>query len=335
MKILVVGCGSIGQRHLQNLRTLSAGELMVFDTSRERSLEAGAKYGATDWPSFEEALSQGPDAVLICTPTSQHIDYALTAIENYSHLFIEKPISHSLEGVQELADTAKARGRVVLVGCNFRFHWGIKLARRLIAGGKIGRVLFAQAEFGQYLPSWHPGEDYRQGYSAQQALGGGIILDSIHELDYLHWFFGDADEVYCRADKLSDLEIDVEDTAEIILNYANNILARVHLDYIQRAYNRSLKVVGEEGVITWSFSDNSVAWYPGEEKVWRVLHKNTPYDVNDMYLAEMKHFISCIQGYENPMVDACEGKSVLEVALAAKNSAELRRPVSLETSRKL
>lgn len=329
MKFLVVGGGSIGRRHLQNLKQLAAGELMVFDIQEERGREVAKQNEAQFCPTFEQGLLQKPDAVLVCTPTSQHIPYALTAIQNDCHLFIEKPISHSLEGVDELVKTAVKRKRVVLVGCNFRFHWGIKLARQWVEAGKIGRVLFADAEFGQYLPDWHPWEDYRQGYSAQKALGGGVILDSIHELDYLYWFWGKIKEVYALADKLSRLEIDVEDMAEIILRFSNGIVARVHLDYLQRPYHRSLKIVGEEGVITWSFTDNNVGWFSGKEGRWHISRKKTPYDVNEMYVEEMKHFLCCLEGEESPLVDARAGEYTLSLALAAKQSAERRCPVIL------
>lgn len=331
MKFLIAGCGSIGQRHLKNLKSLSAGELLIFDANKERALEAEKRHGAKAFSSYEEALAQRPDAVLVCTPTSLHMDYALAALENNCHLFVEKPISHSMEGVDRLASLASTRNRVVLVGCNFRFHWGLRLTRQLMEEGRIGRILFAQAEFGQYLPDWHPWEDYRRGYSAQKSLGGGIIIDSIHELDYLSWFLGKVKEIYCAADKLSSLEIDVEDIAEMILKFASGVIARVHLDYLQRDYNRSLKVVGENGIITWSFQDNSVKWYSGEERTWHDLGKNTPPDVNEMYVEEMKHFLHCIEGQESPLVDAREGKSILEIALAAKSSAEKGLPVSLST----
>jgi len=325
MKFLITGCGSIGTRHLKNLQSLNAGELMIFDIDRERSEKAGETYGARSVTDFAEALAEQPDAVLICTPTSLHIDYALSAARSGSHLFIEKPLSHSMEGVEELL-TASLKS-VVLVGCNFRFHWGMQFVHELIEESKIGRVLFADAEFGQYLPDWHLWEDYHRGYSASKALGGGIILDSIHELDYLYWLFGKATEVYCAADKLSNLDIDVEDTAEIILRFAGGVMTRVHLDYLQRAYTRTLKIVGETGTIDWSFTDNCVRWYSSQDKQWHDSQRETPYNVNEMYMEEIKHFLRCISSEETPLANAQDGKYILEMALAAKKSAETKQMV--------
>ena len=329
MKFLIVGCGSIGRRHLENLKALSAGEIAVFDTDRDRALLAENNYGVRSFASYEAALAANPDAVLVCTPTSLHLDYALAAVKSDSHVFIEKPISHSLEGLDDFASIARDRNRIVLIGCNFRFHWGIRLVKQFMEAGKAGKVLFADAEFGHYLPDWHPWEDYRQTYSARKELGGGIIFDSIHELDYLYWLFGKAGEVFSSVGKVSSLEIDVEDIAEMTVKFDSGVLARVHLDYIQRAYHRSLKVVGEEGVITWDLKKNTVDWYAGVEKFWHTSMPDADYNINDMYVDEMKHFISCLKGEASPLADAGEGKSVLQIALAARRSSEAGKAVSL------
>jgi predicted dehydrogenase len=216
-----------------------------------------------------------------------------------------------------------------MVGCNFRFHWGLVKVKEMLDGGRIGRAVFAHAEFGQYLPDWHPCEDYRRGYSAQKSLGGGIILDGVHELDYLHWLLGEFNEVYCRAGKVSQLEIDVEDTADFVLQMKSRAVATVHLDYIQRSYNRSLELVGEEGTILWSYQDNTVKLYTATEKNWQTFGKDAPYDANEMYVDEMKHFLRCIQGKEQPIVDGREGKRILETALAAKESSRTKKAVFL------
>ena len=329
MKFLVVGCGSIGKRHLGNLKSLSAGELIAYDSLPERRDEVEAKYGVSTFSSFEEALRSKPDAVLVCTPTSRHMDYALAAAAAGCHLFIEKPISHTTEGVDELIDTASAKGLAVLVGCNFRFDWGLKVAKKLVDEGRIGRLLCARAEFGQYLPYWHPGEDYRRGYSASRALGGGIILDAIHEINYIQWFMDGVEAVSCFAGRLSPLEIDTEDTAEILLRFKDGAMAELHLDYLQRAYNRSCELIGEEGTITWSFQDKQVRLYSVGNEQWQVYKADPAYDVNDMYVAEMEHFRRCIGGEEQPLVGSRQGKYDLEVALAARKSSETGKVVNL------
>ncbi len=325
MRFLVVGCGSIGKRHLGNLKALSAGELVAYDSNPERCEEVRDKYGIKVTADFDEAMSYEPNVVLVCTPTSLHMDYALPAVRHGCHVFIEKPISHSMDGVHELVDIIFQRKLVSLVGCNFRFHWGLKLVKKMLDEGKIGSVLCARAVFGQYLPDWHPWEDYRKGYSANKTLGGGIILDALHEIDYIHWLMGKVDTVSCFAGKLSSLEIDTEDTAEILLCFQNRAIAEIHMDYVQRAYNRSCELIGEEGTITWSFQDNQVRLYSAKDKDWQLYAQDIPYETNQMYIAEMEHFLRCLRGEEQPALNAIEAMRELEIALAAKESSESGR----------
>jgi predicted dehydrogenase len=324
---LVVGCGSIGKRHLSNLKLLSAGELIAYDTEPERREEVRQKFGVKAVSNFEEGMQLKPDAVVVCTPTSLHINYALAAVRHGSHVFIEKPISHTMEGVDELIDIASSKNLVTLVGCNFRFHRGLKLAKKLLEEGRIGKLLCARAEFGQYLPDWHPWEDYRKGYSANKALGGGIILDAIHEIDYIQWIMGKVDAVSCFAGKLSSLEINTEDTAEILLRFKSGAIAEIHMDYIQRAYNRSCELIGEEGTITWSFQDSQVKLYSAKDKDWQLYE--VACEVNEMYVAEMEHFLRCLRGEELPALNATEAKTELEITLAAKKSSESGKVITL------
>lgn len=329
MRFLIIGCGSIGKRHLGNLQSLSAGELIACDVSRERREEVGKKYGVETISDFDEAMQREPDAVLVCTPTSLHIDYALAAARRGCHTFVEKPISHTMDGVDDLIDTASSGRLVTLVGCNFRFHWGLKLAKSLLEEGKIGKLLCARAEFGQYLPDWHPWEDYRSGYSANSALGGGIILDAIHEIDYVQWMMGKVDEVSCFNGKLSSLDIDTEDVAELLLRFKGGAIADIHVDYVRRDYNRSCRLIGEEGTITWSFQNNEVRLYSAKDKEWQSYTSDTPHEVNEMYTAEMEHFLRCIKGEEKPALGAEEARSELAIVLAAKKSNETGEVVKL------
>ncbi len=329
MRILVIGCGSIGKRHLKNLASLSAGKFMAYDTDEGRRNEVEQELNIETVSDIGKAWGQDIDAVLVCTPTSHHMEYALEAVRSGRHLFIEKPISHNLEGVDELIETAASKGLIVMVGCNFRFHWGMELAKRLADEGTIGRILSAHADFGQYLPDWHPYEDYRRGYSANEGLGGGIILDAIHEIDYVLWLMANPTLVSCLSQKTGSLDIDTEDSADINLGFEDGTAASIHMDYLQRAYNRSLKLIGEAGVITWTFQENSVRVYTADDKSWKSYEADKPSETNDMYIAEMRHFLACVEGKQKPMLDAVQAKRDLEVALAAKESARTGRAVRL------
>ncbi len=176
-----------------------------------------------------------------------------------------------------------------------------------------------RAEFGQYLPQWRAAQDYRAGYNAHNEMGGGIILDGSHELDYVRWLGGEVDTVYCAAGHLSRLEMNAEDGAEITLRMVDGVIAEIHLDCIQRGYSRNCKALGEEGVLVWDFKEG-VRCLNGDGGTWQ--HFPIAPDPNEMYLEEMRHFLKVVKGECLPAVDGATGKRILEIALAAKESAK-------------
>jgi predicted dehydrogenase len=332
-RFAVAGCGSIGKRHIKNLLALEAGEVLAFDVQAERRHEVGATPGVETLASIEDVWAREPDVLLIAVPTAMHMALALAAAERGIHLFIEKPLASSWDGVERLLELVRERGIVSLVGCNLRFHPGLALVKRLLSEQAVGRPLTARVEFGQYLPDWHPMEDYRRSYSARAELGGGVILDAIHEIDYIRWFLGEVTQVVCLAGKLSDLEIDTEDTAALLLGFANGAVGEVHLDYVQRTYSRSCQIIGAEGKIHWDYAAGQVRWHSTHTRQWNHWRNPPAWDANQMYLDEMKHFLACLAGAEKSQLDAAEAAQVLRIALAAKESARQRRWMELGACR--
>jgi len=318
MQILIVGCGSIGERHMRNLRTLGVADIGVVDPLTARVDEAVRKLGARRHRQLGEGLASKPDAVLVCTPPHAHTSVARQAISAGCHVFIEKPLANMLEGIDELLAEAACRGRIIYVGYNLRFHAGLRRLKQRLDEAVIGRTMNIRAEFGQYLPDWRPTQDYRQTYTAHVAMGGGIILDASHELDYVRWLCGEIESVSCAAGKLSGLEMDTEDMAEITLRIKGNLIAQVHLDCLQRDYVRTCKVVGEKGTLIWDLKQG-VRHYDAATARWQ--DEPIVPDLNDMYVKEMEHFLSCVRGEASPLVDGVTGKRVLELALAAKRSS--------------
>ena len=308
MRFLIIGCGSAGERHTKNLLSLGQ-EVFVFDKDLVRAQRLVDTYGVSiyDFKSHHLPIA----AFVIATPPNYHIPFAFEALRHDSHIFIEKPISNSLDRVDELITLAKKQDKIIQVGYQLRFNPGLMLVKKILDEGKIGRLLSIRAEFGFYLPYWHHSEDYRNLYTCYESQGGGIILDSSHEIDYVRWLTGsEVTQVSCFADKLSNLEVDVEDTAEINLKFESGAIGNIHVDFIQRDYIRSCKLIGEEDTIGWKLSQY--------EK-----------DSNIPYLEEMRHFISCIENHENPLVNAETGKRVLEIALAAKQSARENKVIGV------
>ena len=328
MKILVVGCGSIGERHIRNLKMLSVDKIIACDTSPERLALMKEKYDIHEtYTELQKAMDQGIDAVLVCTPPSTHIPIALKAVDYNAHVFIEKPMSNSLDGVDELIKKASKNRLIICVGYNFRFHQGLKLAKEIVDRGEIGKILFARAEFGQYLPDWRPWQDYKQSYTAKKDLGGGIILDGSHEIDYMRWLLGDIEQIFCFAGKISSLEVETEDVAEILLKFKSGAIGEIHLDFVRPGYSRTCELIGEEGVIIWDYSEKSVKTYSSKSKKWDIF--NIDADTNDMYIEETKNFINSVYGNEKPLINGKEGKKTLQLALAAKESAKSRRILKL------
>jgi predicted dehydrogenase len=328
-RIAVVGCGSIGARHLRNLAALGCDDLIAIDPDRERRSIAAEAVGARTAPDLEAALAVGASVVLVTAPTHLHLGLAQLAVDAGADLFVEKPLAASLDGLDELIEAADRQGTTALVACNLRFHPGLQRVHELATGGAIGRIVSARLEFGSWLPDWRPAQDYRAGYATQRASGGGVVLDAIHELDYARWLLGDVASVACFADTLSSLEVETEDVAAILLRFESGAIGEVHLDYVQRAYRRTCRLVGEAGTLTWDFTTGETRLYSAERTSWMSFHAPGGWTVNDMYVAELEHFLACLRGEAVPEQTLRDGRRAVEIALAALASSEESRIVRL------
>ncbi len=302
--------------------------MIAFDTSLACRDTVSRDLGVLTVDDMAAGWNMSPDVAIITTPTSSHLQLAIEATRRGCHFFVEKPLSDTLEGVDQLVAAVAEAGIVSLVGCNMRFHPGVRALKKLVDAGALGSILSAHFEFGQYLPDWRPLDDYRTTYSARRDLGGGVILDAIHELDYATWLLGDVSDVACFADHVSKLEIDTEDAASILLRFRAGAVAEVHLDYVQRAYSRSCKLVGELGTARWDYTRPDLEVYLAHTKEWRTTRLFDEWDPNAMYLDEFQHFLRCLDGEEMPLSDVVAGRNTLSLAIAAKTAAAERRTVS-------
>ena len=326
MRFLVVGTGSVGLRHCRNLVTLGH-EVLAWDVDPTRRDEVRSVPSVEIAGGFHEALDAKPTAALICTPPSSHVKVARQALESGAHLFIEKPLAVTTSDAIPLVAEAERQRRILAVGFNLRFLPSLKRVKTLLDDKRVGRVLTVRAEFGSYLPEWRPGRDYRENYAVQSALGGGILLDAVHELDYLTWLLGDVSDVNCTAGHVSELAGDTEDLAEVTLRFESGVLAQVHLDYLQRVYRRNLQVIGDAGTIVWDYPTHSVTTLASDAQPESVGAMDG--DANLMYVEELRHFVSCVEGREAPMVDGREALRSLRVVDAAKTSAREGRRVTV------
>jgi len=277
---------------------------------------------------FDEGLrSFKPDVVFVCTPPVLHVEQALCALKNSADVFIEKPLSNRLEGVDELKGAAGKFGRVVHVGYNLRFNPGIQTLKRLVEEGVAGRILYARAEVAQYLPEWRPWQDYRRSYTARRELGGGIILDASHEIDYVLWLLGPPSELTCMAGTVSGLEVNVEDCATILIRFRSGAQADVHMDFVQRTASRSFALAGERARLEWDHALSQVRIIRPECEPEVI---NYEVEINQMYVAEVEEFFSCVHNRGTANGSLAEAELTLEVALAALTSAAEKKWVSFE-----
>jgi predicted dehydrogenase len=259
------------------------------------------------------ALDQNAfDAAVICTPNHLHIPCAQKAVDAGLHIFVEKPLSHAMDGVENLITSYKSKGLIGMAGFNLRFEPGLQYIKERL---DPARVAFAQVEFGSYLPGWRPGMDYTKGYSANKLMGGGIILDDIHEIDYACWLFGYPQSLHSTFGTYGELDINVEDVADMHLHYPDKIVT-IHADYLQRRYSRSCKICFRDGYSTeWVFGDHVTEYTETGDNIFSYRDRFT---TNDMYLEEMRYFLSCIIKDTPPESTLENAAKILRIALAAK-----------------
>ncbi len=328
MRFLIIGAGSIGTRHSRNLIDLGHA-VTLWDQDSARRDSARRELDVEVAASLERGLERCPDAVAICTPPATHVSLARRAVGAGAHVFVEKPLADSTDEVPALLDAAKRGGRVLAVGFNLRFLPSLRRVKALLERARVQKIFSVRAQFGFYLPMWRRGRDYRENYAVRATEGGGILLDAIHELDYLGWLFGEPREVFCTAGHVSDLAGDTEDLAEITIRFASGVLANVHLDYLRRAYRRDLEIIGEAGVILWDYSERSVRILgPAPDQV--EIEAGVDDGPNEaMYVEQMRHFVRCIEGREDPLVDGWEALRSLRLVEASRMSAAERRWVTV------
>ena len=323
-----MGYGSIGKRHTDNLLNIGKLEIIVYSKNKE-SFKL-VKKGVKICTSFKDALKEKPDISIICNETSFHVDTAIKLAKINSHLFIEKPLSHSLVNLTKLLKIVKRKKLITMVGCNMRFHDGIKSIKKLLDKNELGQIFSVTAENGSYMPDWHPGEDYHISYASNKKMGGGVVLTQIHEIDYLFWFFGKVSNVLSISDKLSDLQLDVEDFSSSILKFKNNIVAEIHLDYYQKPSVRKCKIIGRKGKIIWNYENNHLQIFKNSTKKLSTKLIDKKFDRNKMYVEELKYFLNCVNNKKTCMNSIIEAYEVQKIAFAMKNSSNKGKKISLK-----
>ena len=340
MKILIAGLGSIGRRHFRNFIALGEKDIVLLRT-RKATLPEEELAGYPVETDLSAALKKHkPDAVVVANPTSLHLDVAIPAAEAGCHILLEKPVSHSLDRLDLLQKAAQKSGSKILVGFQFRYHPTLNKAHEIIQSGALGKLLTVHAHWGEYLPQWHPWEDYRQSYAARADLGGGVIVTLMHPLDYLCYLLGEVASLWSFNGHISPLEIDVEDVAEIGLKFANGAIGGVRVNYFQRPPVHRLEIVGTDGTLHWDNTYGTLHFYQmpapfgsysnqPPAPVKEVFAPPEGFERNQLFVAQIRHFIEIVCGKSEPVCTLEDGILALRLALAAYQSQQTGQRVTI------
>ena len=326
MKVVVVGYGSAGKRHVENLAKIPNVKIIILTKNKIEEKSSKIKI----FNSINECIKEKPDAVIISNETSNHISYAIKFANAGINLFVEKPLSNSLKNIKKIQDIIKKKHLITQIGCQLRFHKCLKEIKSLLLKKRIGKVISAKVECGSFLPDWHQNENYKKGYSAREDLGGGVLLTCIHEIDYLYWFFGNVENVISITGQYGNLKISADDLSVGVLKFKNNIIAEFHLDYFQKPEFRSCKIIGTKGTIYWDSNSNIVKIYENEKNKWTEVLKWSKYERNLMFKQELMHFLGCIKKQKrtiNPIEK--DGVITLKIVLGIKKSARLGKMIKI------
>ena len=331
MRVLVVGLGSMGRRRLRNITHLGGHELAGFDIDDARRADAEQELGVPTFAGFEEALAWKPKALVISTPPDLHTPYALAAVEHGLHFFTEASVVPG--DTDRLIDAVEGSDLVGAPSCTLRFHPGIQTMRRLIGEGAIGKPLLATHHVGQYLPDWHPWEDYRTYYVARRETGAAREIVPF-ELNWMAYLFGALETVTGFRGKLSQLEVDIDDTYAGIVSFASGLRATLVVEVISRPAIRRARIVGERGTLEWDFAARSVREWTAARGAWAE-HPDPPpvegpggaWVAENMYIEEMRGYLAAVEGDREAFPCSLQEDAELLGTLAAfeRSSDEGRR----------
>lgn len=275
----------------------------------------------------EEAFAWKPDFMIVSNPTSLHLIYLLKAIDYDIDALIEKPVASSYKEIETVEDKIKGRKNKVYVGFNLRFHPIVREVSRIISTNRYGKVLKADLFVGEYLPLWHPYEDYRASYAAKKELGGGALRTLCHEIDLAQYWFGDYNKVFSKVSKISGLDINVDDNTDILAEMKNGILLKITMDYLNPVLERRGRILFEKGLLEYDFSNLDITFTDYATKECKLLLKVENYDYNAQYRCQMERFIN---KSNEEICTLEEGINVARIIDKCEESSQMGRMLSVQ-----
>lgn len=314
----VLGCGSIGRRHIANLQALGR-DVVAYNRGTPRREAAARDFGIPVFDDRARLLREtAPDMVVVCTPNNVHEADILAALDAGAALFVEKPLSHDAASVVRLSARLADRAVFCQVGSNMRYHYGPEAVARVLRQGTLGRPLWGELWGRMYLPDWHPDEDHRQMYSARAGLGGGALLDFVHEFDLALWLFGEPRRVAAMAGNTGWLGIETEEVGDVILGYDGGLQVHIHVDYLERPAQRGIRIVGEKGTVVWDMNAETVALQPLSGAARTVAGPPPGWEKNSMYRRQWEDVLAAFDAGRPAPVGFSAGANAVHLVVRAK-----------------
>ena len=324
MKIILIGLGSIGKRHLRNIIRLGYNDICIVSRAGVLPEEFNS---LKVYSTINQAIADKEfDAAIICSPTAQHITQLKKILEvGIKNIYLEKPVSHKYDEIEEVNLLMQKNNSRVMVGFDMHYDLGLLHVKKLLDNNTIGNIISINAQVGQYLPDWRPHEDYSSGMSAKKETGGGVMLDLVHEFDYLQWLIGKPTLIASLNTNSGSLNIETEDVAEVLVQFENGVIGTIHLDYLQPKLVRNCMVTGSKGSIFWNLVDSKVIWILQDKTEHEFNY--TGFERNDRFINIMKDFLLKKDNYQT--TSFLKGLKSLQMVLAAKYSCKESVFVSL------
>ena len=325
-RLAIIGLGSIGRRHLRLISEIRPDIKIIAVRSGHGERCDEEKMAAKTVYSIGEAVDEGVQAAIISSPATLHLKQSLELAKNGIHLLIEKPISHTSDRVKELLKIVNENRITTMVGYVLRYDLGAIKFKNWLDNKIKGKILHARIECGSYLPDWRPDQDYRKTVSALSELGGGVLLELSHEIDYLYWFFGKPKDVQAQIRNSGTLDINVEDQVDLLMTSEQGYCISVQIDFNRRHVERKCKVLTTEGELIWDAVNKNVTWKGVNKEQSKYEYNN---ERNSIYRKQLEVFFDCIENDNDPIVTVKDGINVISLIDAVRNASEKGIKVSL------
>jgi len=314
-RLLVIGVGSIGERHLRCFQSTGRVELSLCDTNEALRRRVAEQYGISrTYGSFEAALADEHDAAVVATPANLHVSMAIRLARAGVHLLIEKPLSINTEDVDELREELRQRQLTAVVAYVLRGHPALAAMKRAIDSGRFGEPVHLVATAGQHFPTYRPA--YREIYYTDHATGGGAIQDGLtHVLNAGQWLVGRIDSLVADAAHQVLDGVEVEDTVGLLARHGG-VLASYSFNQHQAPNESTITVACRQGTARCELHNHRWRWMVEPEKPWEE-ETFGPLERDTVFVAQANAFLDCLEGRAPPVCTLDEGFDTLRANLAA------------------